>query len=143
MPQKWNDPDSLAGEVGVGNRFPEQTAVFNSTNPSAGPATARMQLEDFKPMRRGNLLGFATIRLPNGLQISDIPVCTSGRRAWASLPAKPILDRDGRHLSDENGKKRYVPILQWPDRETADRWSAAVVELVRQHHPEAVDGGER
>ena len=55
------------------------------------------------------------------------------------MPSKPILDGDGRHALDDRGKKRYAPILSWPDRATADRWSDAVVELVRQQHPDALE----
>ena len=45
-----------------------------------------------------------------------------------------------RHV-EQGGKKKYAPILQWADRATADRWSAAVVDLVRQHNPDALDDG--
>lgn len=97
-----------------------------------------MVLESFRPVVKGSLRGFATVRLPIGLTISDIPVCASHGKVWASLPSKPTLDRDGRHIA-EGGKKKYAPILQWNDRVTTDRWSAAVVDLVRQQHPEVLD----
>jgi hypothetical protein len=99
-----------------------------------------MVLESFKPIVKGSLRGFATVRLPIGLVVADIPICTSHGKTWGSLPSKPILDREGRHV-EEGGKKKYAPILQWADRATADRWSAAVVELVRQHHPDALGDG--
>lgn len=109
-----------------------------------GPADRpRMRLESFKPLRKGVLLGFASVRLPIGLVIADITICTSHGRIWASLPSKPLLDAEGRHATDGNGKRRYAPILAWADRETQDRWSAAVVQLVRQHHPEALDDDGR
>ena len=98
----------------------------------------RMQPEAFKPLVKGALRGFATVRLPIGLTIADIPVCESYGKAWAALPSKPILDRDGRYV-EQDGKKHYAPILQWADRDTADRWSDAVVDLVRQHHPAVLD----
>jgi len=100
----------------------------------------RMRLEAFKPIARGALRGFATVRLPNGLVITDVTVCVSHGKTWASLPSKPVLDRDGRHV-EEGGKKKYASILSWSDRDTADRWSAAVVDLVRQYHPDAIDDG--
>jgi hypothetical protein len=100
----------------------------------------RMTLEAFRPMVKGALRGFATVRLPIGLLIADIPVCTSHGKVWASLPSKPILDRDGRH-AEEGGKKKYAPILAWSDRVTADKWSDAVVALVREQHPDALDDG--
>jgi hypothetical protein len=108
---------------------------------TAGDDRPRMTLELFKPLTKGALIGFATVRLPNGLTITDCAVCASHGKTWASLPSKPLLDRDGRHTADESGKKRYAPILSWGDRATADRWSAAVIELVRAAHPDAFDGG--
>jgi hypothetical protein len=100
----------------------------------------RMVLEAFKAMPKGTLRGFATVKLPNQLTIADCPVFTHHGRAWASLPSKPVLDRDGRHV-EADGKRKYLPILSWPDRGTADRWSDAVVALVRQAHPGALDEG--
>src|SRR4051812_26984919 len=100
----------------------------------------RMTLDVFRPLVKGALRGFATVRLPIGLVIADVTICTSHGKTWASLPSKPIIDRDGRHV-EEGGKKKYAPILQWADRAAADRWSAAVVELVRQAHPSALNGG--
>ena len=135
-------PGALAGAAGGGIIVAGQQRGPDSTTAAAAPTLARrMTLVEFKPVRKGALRGFCTIRLPSGLTIADVTICESHGRTWASLPSKPILDRDGRHV-EQDGKKRYQPILQWSDRETADRWSAAVVDLVRQHHPDALDGVE-
>jgi hypothetical protein len=39
------------------------------------------------------------------------------------------------------GKPQYANIMRWRTRELADRWSAAVIELVRQANPDALAGG--
>jgi hypothetical protein len=79
-----------------------------------------MRLISFKPMRKGAL-----------------------GKPWAALPAKAQIGEDGRQL-EVNGKKQFTSILSWPDRATADRWSAAVVDLVRRRHPNALlPDGER
>lgn len=96
----------------------------------------RMRLVSFKEVRNNTLLGFATVELPNGLTVADCPVCTGYGKTWASLPSKSLLDREARHI-EEGAKKKYLLILQWPDRATNDRWSDAVVALVREAHPEA------
>jgi hypothetical protein len=101
---------------------------------SAGPK--RMRLASFKPLVKGALRGFATVVLPSELKIEECPICISNGKAWASLPSKPVL-RDGRQV-EKDGKKQFAAILAWPDRETADRWSNAVIELVRAEHPEAL-----
>jgi hypothetical protein len=61
-------------------------------------------------------------------------------KCWASLPAKPVLDRDGKHR-EEGGKKQYAAILGWRSRELSDAFSTKVVELVRATHPDAFDDG--
>jgi hypothetical protein len=53
-------------------------------------------------------------------------------KVWASLPYRPVLDADGRRLANHTGRLRYAAALGWRDRDLADHFSAAVVELVRQ-----------
>jgi hypothetical protein len=86
-------------------------------------------------MRRNSLLGFATIELPSGLTIADATVHVSRGRAWVGLPSRPMIDSSGIALPGDGGKIRYAPILSWRDRDLADRWSDAVVALVRAGHP--------
>jgi hypothetical protein len=99
----------------------------------------RMQLFDFKPLRKGSLRGFATVRLPNGLTITDYAVCTNHGRTLASLPGKAILDADRWHTFNDAGMRRYVPILSWANRATTDGWLAAILDLFREAHPGALD----
>ena len=99
---------------------------------------SQMRLIGFKPLVKGSLRGFATVQLPIGLTIEDCPVLVGRNGAWAALPAKPVLDREGRQVKPD-GKPQYVAILKWRDRDLSDRFSAAVVDLVRQHHPDALD----
>ena len=106
------------------------------------PTTRRMRLISFKPLTKGSLRGFANVELPNGLRITDCPVLVSGNgKAWATLPSKPVLDRDGRHAKPD-GKPQYAAILEWKTRDLSDGFSTAVIELIRAKHPDALDGGE-
>jgi hypothetical protein len=52
---------------------------------------------------------------------------------------KPVLDRDGRQVKPD-GKPQYAAVLKWRDRDLNDRFSTAVVELVRQDYPDALNG---
>jgi hypothetical protein len=79
------------------------------------PNASRMVLRAWKPVRKGALIGFAAISLPSGLEIDDVPVLISGGRAWAALPARPVITNDGR-------------VAKLPGTSVA---------LVREHHPEA------
>jgi hypothetical protein len=42
-------------------------------------------LVEFRPVMKGQLLGFATIEVPAwGITVHDVTVCKSGDRVWAS-----------------------------------------------------------
>jgi hypothetical protein len=99
----------------------------------------RMRLISWKTLVKGSLRGFATIELPSGLKIHDCPVLVSSGNAWATLPSKPQIDGDGRQKTDINGKAVYASILEWRSRELSDRFSQAVVSLVIEAHPGALD----
>jgi hypothetical protein len=109
------------------------------------PPTAQrprtIALVAWRPFVKGALRGFATVELPIGLEIADCPVLVSNGKAWASLPSKPVLDRDGRQKTDANGRPAYTAILEWRAQELRDRFSDAVVEAIRRLHPEALDDG--
>lgn len=102
-------------------------------SPPALPVT----LEAWKPISKGSLRGFATIRLGKSLRIKDVTVLTSNGRHWASMPSKPMIDRDGQTMK-KDGKQQYVPILEWTDKAAADRFSGAVVAAILAEHPDAL-----
>jgi hypothetical protein len=102
------------------------------------PAPRKMRLISFKPMRKGALRGFATVQLPIGLTIEDCPVLAGPNGHWSTLPSRPVLDGQGRQAKP-SGKPQYASILKWRDRELSDRFSQAVIALVRQKHPQALD----
>jgi hypothetical protein len=98
-----------------------------------------LRLVSFKPLRKGGLLGFCTIEiLAIGLTVDDCPLQSTHGRIWCGLPGKPVIGQDGRH-AEAGGKKQYAAILKWRDRAHSDRFSDAVVELVRRRHPEAFE----
>jgi hypothetical protein len=101
------------------------------------PRARLLRLVGFKELRKGALLGFATIEIAPGLTIVDCPLQSSGGRVWCAPPAKPVLGSDGRQV-ETNGKKQYVAILRWRDRAMSDRFSDRIVELVRQQYPGAL-----
>jgi hypothetical protein len=106
--------------------------------PDVGAARPKIRLISWKPLVKNSLRGFAAVELPIGLKIADIPVLVSNGKAWASLPSKPQVDKDGQHKRDTNGKPAYTPILEWRDRNLSDRFSAAVVDLIHASHPGAL-----
>jgi hypothetical protein len=108
--------------------------------PDAAPQP-RMQLREWRPMRKNTLRGFCVIELPSGLVIRDVSIHEKAGNWWASLPSRPVLNSNGKHVSNQAGHKQYAALLGWRDRDLTDRFSAAVVELVRATHPGDLDGG--
>jgi hypothetical protein len=94
-----------------------------------------MRLISWKSLVKNSLRGFATIELPIGLKIVDFPVLVSNGKAWVSLPTKPVIDRDGKHVKPD-GKPQYSAMLEWKNRDLGDRFLAAVIELVRAAYPD-------
>jgi len=112
------------------------TAPDAATAVGYGDKPAPLRLVSWQPFRKGPLRGFATVELPIGLRIFDVPIRIGTRGLWAGLPAKPEIDRDGRRKTDINGKPVYAEVLRWRDGELSDRFSQAVIALVRQAHPD-------
>jgi hypothetical protein len=113
-------------------------AQGNQALPSNRPT---LRLLSFKAVRKATLRGFAAVRLPIGLVITDIPVNQANNgTAWASLPARPMLDRDGNVMRDErDGGIRYGKIIEWGSTELRQAFSERVVALVRAQYPDGLD----
>ena len=100
----------------------------------------RMKLLEWRPVQKNTLRGFANIEMPSGLVIRDIAIHEKEHKWWASLPSRPVLDADGRQVVNHAGHKQYAALLGWRDRDLADRFSAAAVELIRAEHSADLDG---
>jgi len=49
-----------------------------------------------------------------------------------------MIDRNGAVMTDQTGKVRYSPIIEFTSKDVRDRFSNAVVEALRLAHPEAL-----
>jgi hypothetical protein len=102
-----------------------------------------VEVEGFVPFRKNTLYGFASIVIPElHLKISDLPVHESCGKRWASLPAKPLLDRTGSVRKDEHGKPLYLPVVQFTDQATREAFSDRVVASLLEFAPNAFDDAE-
>jgi len=107
---------------------------------SADTDRSRMRLISFKLIGKGGLVGFASVELGIGLRLHDLPLFAGGQNGpWVALPRKPQLDRDRRQRIGADGKPAFEPIAEWRDRETADKFSGAVIELIRAAHPDVFE----
>ena len=107
---------------------------------SATEAPSRTVLvEEFCAVRRNTLRGFAKIKLPCGLILTDVAIHIGGdNKAWASPASKAMLSGEGVALRDESGKIRYSPIVSFATKDVRDRFSQSVIEAVRASFPEAL-----
>lgn len=96
------------------------------------------ELIEFRALAKGSLRGFATVKLPIGLILRDMPVFTGDRGPWVSLPRKQIANRDGTPKLGQNGKPVYQALVEWETRELSDGFSDAVVALIRALYPGAL-----
>ena len=102
------------------------------------PPPMQVSLTDWRPLRRNSLLGFASVRV-GALLIKDITLHVANGKRWAGLPAKPRLSAGGEVMKDAKGKVLYTPVMEWTNRDTADRFSNAVIDAVAREHPDDVN----
>jgi hypothetical protein len=96
---------------------------------------------DFRPVCRGSLRGFATIRVSEmRMTLSDIAVHVheASGRAWASPPARPWINKDGEVVRDSAGKIQYAPIVEFDGKPVRDAFSDAVIKAVLAYDPRAL-----
>jgi DNA-binding cell septation regulator SpoVG len=96
-----------------------------------------MRLIGWRPLHKGQLLGFAAVELPVvGLQLFDIPVLRGREGVWASLPNRAELDEQRRQRVGPDGKPAYARIAAWRSKKLEQAFVKRVVELVRAVHPD-------
>lgn len=84
---------------------------------------------NFKPLRRGSLLGFADLELSSGLVILECSFHEANGRRWVNPPGRPMLDADKRPIV-KDGKLQYAPVIEFRDKPTRYRWSDAAVAAI-------------
>jgi hypothetical protein len=73
------------------------------------------------------------------LRILDLAVHQKNGKRWASLSAKPQIDRDGNVRRDDRSKVAYTPVIEFTDRATRDAFSARVIASLLEFASAAFD----
>jgi hypothetical protein len=102
------------------------------------PRASHFVIEEWTPVIKNSLRGFARVMLPSGMVLHDTAVHLKDRKAWASPASKPQLNRDGVQMKGADGRGLWVPVVGFASRELRDKFSAAVVDALRASHPEAL-----
>jgi hypothetical protein len=100
-----------------------------------------MQLVSLEPDLKESLRGFATVELAFGLKLIECPVFAGSNGPWACPPSKPVLDREGKQARHDSKPQFATVVANWRVCALNDRIPAAVVELVRANHPDALAPG--
>ena len=90
----------------------------------------------FRDVPRNTLAGFASVEFDSGLVIHDIAIHSKGDSQWAQPPSKPQMDGAAARV-DDRGKIKYVPIIEFRDQATRERWSNGVVSCVAAYRQSA------
>lgn len=104
-----------------------------SDRPPAAPMP--VVILETKMIRKGALLASLKISLGK-MVLHDVGVLSANGKCWANPPSKPQIGRDGAVVKGDKGKTRYVPVVEWADKEARDRFSAGVIQAFeRQQGP--------
>jgi DNA-binding cell septation regulator SpoVG len=88
----------------------------------------------------GTMLGFAAAQLSSGMIINDLQIMRGSKGAlWAAMPSVKQVDRDGNPVLGPNGKPLWTDFVEFQDKETRERFSTMIVDLVRDAHPGDLD----
>ena len=93
-------------------------------------------IEDFVPVHRPPLLGFARARSPMGFIFHDVPIKERNGRMWAMPGSAPRLDLRGRQMRDRAGVAQWIPVVSFATPEVRDRFSQAIIEALRVYKPD-------
>jgi len=83
-----------------------------------------IKISNFKPHRKHTLRAFFAITLqPEGLIIHDVQLHELNGRQWVGFPARPYI---------KDGVQVYSRIIEFADRQGADRFTAAILGAIEE-----------
>lgn len=98
-----------------------------------------VQCTGWKAIDKGKVVGVAELHLPAlGVTITDCMMLRGDSGGeWVNLPSRPMLDRDGKQMLRDDGKKSYAEIFKWKDRAAKDAFSTAAVAAIEAYRKPA------
>ena len=112
--------------------------------PDAAPTRPPVICTAWKPFERNTLRGFADLWLRAArLHVRGCAVHEKNGKRWVQLPARPQLDKGQALVRDAAGKIQYATILQFDDREVAERFNVAALKAVEDFGFKMDFGGEQ
>jgi hypothetical protein len=95
-------------------------------------------IQKFRPVSKNTLVGFVDVQMTTiRLIIRDIAIHCFDGRGWISLPANPMVERDGTPIINaRTGKQDYFAFLRFDTRDAHDSFERQVLAALREAHPE-------
>jgi hypothetical protein len=104
------------------------------------PTKTTMKLPRFIPITtEGSALAYLDVETPSGMIVRDCKLMRGPNGGYRiATPSQKQLDRNGDPILDELGKPRYRNFVDFRDKATRDKFSAAVLDAVCREHPEVL-----
>jgi hypothetical protein len=109
--------------------------MSNVTSPQT--QSKRLKVIDFRRVTKNTLRGFATVEMPEGLEIKDVSVHESNGKRFALLPSKAWVEPDGTVKRNNEGRIIWLPVLSFKNDRLRHAFSDRVVEGVLAILPSA------
>jgi DNA-binding cell septation regulator SpoVG len=99
-----------------------------------------MRIVRFAPATTGGpAVAYLCIETPSGLVLNSVKLMRGQNGThWLGMPSQKRVDRDGKPVIGDNGRQKYGEFVGFRDRQARDRFTAAVLDVVRREHPEAL-----
>jgi hypothetical protein len=91
-----------------------------------------IRASSWKPLQCGmSMQGLVDLTLqPSGLLLRQCILHERGGARWLAMPARPVLDNEGRQVTDVAGKKRYANFIDFVDADARTRFQQAALAAV-------------
>jgi DNA-binding cell septation regulator SpoVG len=98
-----------------------------------------MDIIKFTPVSSGSMIAYVDVEMPSGMIGRDFKLMRGpAGEHWVAMPSVKETDRDGNPVLNGQGKPRYREFIGFRDRQTRDKFTAAVLEAVRRKQPETL-----
>jgi hypothetical protein len=94
-----------------------------------------MRASGSRPHESGTLRGFFNLTLPSGIVLNGSTLFEKGDSRWIGFPGAPQIEAGRHRIDPATGKPAWTPVMEIPDRDTRDRFTAlalAAVDRVRR-----------
>ena len=94
-------------------------------DPVMGDGHRSITIAGWKPLSKNTLRGFFSATLSSGMVIHNLALHEKGEARWIGLPS--------REWSNDAGEKQYAKLIEFTDRQTANRFRDQVLEALDRH----------